>query len=310
MAILNNLMRFIPRDSYRLYVDVSHCMLKCQMCPRGDIYGLQNPDKGLMSLDVFKSLVDKFADERVRMSELYVGNWGEPLLNPDLSKMIVYAKSHPTAMAPKANILVNTTLNRMPSPLELLESGVNTIVISMSGMTQDIYSINHKGGNIEKVIKNIEKLAETRSRGNIKNVKLKLAFHPYNYNKKDEELAKMLCQNLGIHFTVINPSIASIEEAIKFSTDKERMIEFYSKFIDLDRELPLMKTMSHDKIKDCRLLKKTVTVNFNTELYRCCGVYEKKHMLGSVFDYNIKDIPNIKSDICIKCANTPISWRP
>jgi MoaA/NifB/PqqE/SkfB family radical SAM enzyme len=280
------------------------------MCPRGGVNGLQNPDKGLMNFDLFKRIVDKFATERVWIDGIAIGNWGEPLLNPDLPRMIHYAKSHPTAMKPKTAVSVNTTLNHSPSPLELLKSGINSIIISISGMTQKVYSINHKGGNIEIVLKNIMELVKIRKREKLEKVKLRIVFHDYIYNSEDAELAKDFCVKHGLRFTLSHPSIISVEDAINFSRDKERLGNFYRKFIDLDKEIALMKTMDYDSIKNCHLRKKRVTVNFDGQLYRCCEVFEKKHFMGSIFDFNIKDIPNIDSDICRRCAETPISWRP
>ncbi len=310
MNILRKFTSFIPRTAIRLYFDVSHCNLKCPMCPRGGVNGLQNPDKGLMGFDLFKRIVDKFATERVWIDGILIGNWGEPLLNPDLPRMISYAKSHPTAMKPKSRVFLNTTLNRLPSPLELLKSGVDLIAISMSGMTQKVYSINHRGGNIEIVLKNIMELVEIQKGEKLEKVKLRIIFHHYIYNSEDEELAKDFCVKHGLRFTVIRPSIIPVEGAINFSRDKERLGNFYRKFIDLDKEIALMKTMDYDSIKDCPLRKKRVTVNFDGQLYRCCAVFEKKHFMGSIFDFNIKDIPNIDSDICRRCAETPISLHP
>lgn len=310
MSILQKLTKIIPRTTYHLYIDVSHCNLKCQMCPRGGVNDLQNPDRGLMSFDLFKRIVDKFVKEKVRIDDIAVGNWGEPLLNPDLPKMISYAKSHPTAMKYKARVFVNTTLNRLVNPLELLKSGVDTIAITISGMSQEIYSKNHKGGNIEKVLKNIVELVEIRKSENLEKVKLRMIFHHYIYNSEDEKLAEEFCKKYGIRFSVSNPSIITVEDAVNFSRDKERLGNFYSQFIDLDREMALMKTMDYKDINNCRLRKDRVTVHFDGQLYRCCEVYEKKYFMGSIFDFNIKDIPDIDSDICRICADTPISWRP
>ena len=310
MTTLQKLSRFIPRTSYELTVDVAHCNLKCSMCPRGGLNGLQNPDRGTMGFDMFKDIVAKFTAERVLIDGLSVGNWGEPLLNSDLPKMIRHVKSHPTAMKPKSKVLINTTMNRLPDPLELLQSGVDEIVMSFSGMTQEVYSRNHKGGNIETVLKNIKELARVRKMENLEKVKLKVVFHDYIYNKEDAKSAQAFCAEHGIRFSLHRLYISSIGDAICYSRDKESLGDHYRKFIDLDEALPLMKTMDYDSIKDCRLRKKRVTVNFDGQLYRCDGVFEKKHFMGSIFDFNIKDIPNIDTDICRRCAETPITYRP
>lgn len=310
MTALHKLKRLIPRTAYHMYVDISHCKLKCLMCPRGGISNLKNLDKGLMGFDLFKKIVDKFATERIWIDGISMGNWGDPLLNPDLPKMISYAKSHPTAMKPKTAVSVNTTLNVLPNSLELLRSGIDEIVITISGMTQEVYSRNHKGGNIEAVLKNIKELVRIRKTETLQNIKLRLVFHDYIYNKKDAGLAKKFCDENGLRFTSNRMYICSVEDALCFSENKESLSEHYGDFIDIDKEIALMKTMDYSEIKKCRLRKNRITVHFDGQLYTCCGVYEKKHFMGSIFDFNIKDIPNIDAEVCRKCAEVPISFRP
>ena len=309
MSIIRSISRIIPRTAYNLYIDVSHCKLKCPMCPRGGVNSLENPDKGLMEFDLFKKIVDKFAEEKVRIDGITFGNWGEPLLNPDLPKMIRYAKSHPTAMKHKTSVAINTTLNNLPNPLKLLQSGVKSIIISTSGMKQETYSKNHKGGNVEKVLENIKELVRVRKQEILDKVKLRMAFHGYIYNSEDAELAKEFCEEQGIRFTHHRPSIISVGNVVCFDKDKKKQSKFYRQYIDIDKETAGMKTLDYDKINDCHLRKKRVTVNFDGQLYRCCEVYEKKHFMGSIFDFRIKEIPDINSNVCRLCADTPASWH-
>lgn len=310
ITTFQKLARFIPRTAYELTVDVAHCNLKCSMCPRGGINDLQNPDRGMMEFDLFKNIVDKFVKEKVWIDGLAIGNWGEPSLNPDLPKIIRYVKSHPTAMKPKSAVRINTTMSRLAEPLELLNSGVDEIVMSFSGMTQEVYSRNHRGGNIDNVLKNIKELARVRKMDNLQKVKLRVVFHDYIYNSEDAKLARDFCEEHGIRFSLHRLYISSVGDAICFSQNKKGLREHYSKFINVDKAISSMKTMDYDNIKNCRLRKNRVAVNFDGQLYRCDGVFEKKHFMGSIFDFNIRDIPDIDSDICRKCAEVPISFRP
>ncbi|MGA2775015.1 MAG: radical SAM protein [Candidatus Omnitrophota bacterium] len=294
---------------FMLILDVSHCNLKCLMCPRGGISGLENSAKGLMDFKLFKRIVNKFVEENIKINFLEFGNWGEPLLNPDLPKMINYARSKPRFMRQGAILNVNTNLTSLPDATVFLKCGVNLVQISISGMTQEIYSRNHKGGNVELVLNNIKKLINVKNNEKLKNVVLKLTFHNYIYNKKEAELAKKFCDKHGLTFIYRRMYVPSVEDNIKFQEEKRKLSKFYSRFIDVEKEMNSMKTMDLKDIKNCRLSKNRVTVNFDGQLYRCCGVFEKINFMGSIFEFKIKDIPNIKSEICVKCAKTPISFR-
>lgn len=296
--------------AFCLYMDVSNCNLRCATCPRGGVAGLKNEGRGLMDFELFKQIVNKFVNENVKIEYIEFGVWGEPLLNPDISKMISYAKSKPGFMTRKAQITIATNLTHLPNPAELLESGVDRFRISISGMTQEVYSKDHRGGNIKSVLNNILKLVDIRHRKKkVKKPELYLVFQELIYNKKEAELAKKFCDDHGLIFINRAMRITSVDENIRFQEEKERLTKFYSEFIDLKKEMSKMRTMDPKDIKNCGLLKDRVTINFDGQLYRCCCVFEGKHFMGSFFDFKVRDIPNIKSEICEKCAKTPISWR-
>ena len=68
-------LNIIPETTH-LLMDVAHCNLRCSMCPRGGISSLKNPDKGLMSFDLFKKIVRKYMEENVMVTGIVIGNWG------------------------------------------------------------------------------------------------------------------------------------------------------------------------------------------------------------------------------------------
>jgi len=273
------------------------------MCPRGGITGLKNEKKGLMHLEMWKKIVNKFLDENVKVDFFAIGNWGEPLLNPLLPDIIRYAKKK---LNPK-RIRVNTNLNCLKDPIDLLKSGVTEVNVSCSGMTQETYSKNHIGGNIKTVLNNILKLVKIKKELKLDNARLELCFHDYIYNKKEGELAKQFCEKHNLKFNLHRTYVHSVEENIQFHKNKKEWSRFYGKFIDLKNEMSLMRTPN--KLKDCWLLSNSIVINFDGELYRCCGVFDQKHFMGSFFDFKIREISKINSKICEECIKTPMSWR-
>lgn len=292
-----------------LFIDISSCNLRCATCPRGGVGGLKNDVKGLMDFELFRRIVNKFVDENIKVEYMDFGIWGEPLLNPHISKIISYAKTKPGFLTRDAKIVINTNLTCLPNPTEILDSGIDCFRISISGMTQEVYSKDHRGGNIESVVNNILKLVDIKQRKRSQRPELHLIFQELNYNEKDKELAKKFCDDHGLIFVNRRMRITSVDENIRFHQEKERLTNYYSKYIDLKKEMSKMKTMDLNKIKNCALRKDRVTINLDGQLYRCCCVFDQKHFMGSIFDFKIKDIPNIKSEICEECAKTPISWR-
>ncbi len=292
---------------FTLYIDVSNCALKCTLCPNGDNYPFEGPGRGKMSLTLFKRIVEKFVEENITVKLFAIGNWGEAMLNPEIHQIIHYAKTRSGFMRKGGKISVNTTLNNLPNPSDFLKSGVNEVRITISGMTQAIYSKYHKGGDIERVKSNILKLVEIRDSEKINYLNLKLVFLNFTYNKKDSELAEEFCRKHKLIFTPVDSRLLCVDCFIYFKNEKEKMSKMYNQFVDLLTLTSKSTTIDADNVEFCNLRWNYVTVNFDGQLFPCCGVFEKKHFLGSLFDFKIKDIPKIESKICKICATTPMN---
>ena len=299
----------IDDEPFILNLDIASCNLRCAMCPNGKVSGLINNTRGLMGYGLFRKIIDKFVAENVKVWLLFFGNWGEPLLNHDISKMIRYAKLKPGFLIESSVIEIATNLNYLHNPVELIESGVDCISVSISGMTQEVYEKNHRGGNINIVLDNILQLVEIKKRNRSDKPHLRINFHDTIYNKKDQNIAKKFCSDNELEFCLRRMYICSVDDNIRFQEEKEKFSKFYCNFIDLDKEIYLATTVSPRDITNCFLRTSYVVINSNGQLYRCCGVFEEEYYMGSIFDFRIIDIPNIESKICQKCVNTPISWR-
>jgi MoaA/NifB/PqqE/SkfB family radical SAM enzyme len=306
---LHRIKRLIGVEELKLLIDVSSCNLKCALCPRGGVAASSDESKGLMGLDLFRRIIDKFKKEKVRIKEIEIGNWGEPLLNRDLPAMIRYVRdTWPPRLGGRAgSIGISTNLNFLADPEELMVSGVDRIRVSISGMTQDVYSRNHIGGDIGRVLENILRLAAVKRENGLSRVSIGIGFHDLKYNKKDAELARRFCERNGLAFTLLPMYISSVDENIRFHEDGERLSKFYGAFFDIDREVGMMKRAK--SVKKCQFRRSTITVNFDAQVCRCCGVFAGQYMMGPIFDYRIREIPKMESAICYKCATTPMSWR-
>jgi len=278
------------------------CNLKCVMCPRGGVHGLVNGRRGVMDMDLFKKIIDKFGSENVRVRELWLANWGEPFLNPLFPEMVRYAKSRLSG----AKIIAFSNLNCLIDPSAVVSSGLDRLEVSLSGMSQEVYTRNHVGGDINKVLKNIAGLVSAKKhlRGAMA---IAVKFHDYVYNKTEAVLAKDFCRKNGIEFNLARCSVSCVEGSASFQKEKERFSEFYRRFIDLEKEKKIARTLKTPG--DCMIKRYLVTIDFDGRLCRCCGVYEEKNLMGSFFDHSIREIPGINSSICDVCVKTPISWR-
>lgn len=110
---------------------------------------------------MFKKIIDDIGcfDEKVKMVRL--AGTGEPLINRDLPKMIMYAKQK--NVSDFIEIITNASLLDKKLSDELIESGVDRIKISIEDLDKDGYKrISNVDIDFDKVIENIKYLYENK----------------------------------------------------------------------------------------------------------------------------------------------------
>ena len=119
------------------------CNLRCPECPSG-LRAFTRPT-GMLQKDFFTRTIDEIHRELLYLIFYFQG---EPYLNPDFLDMVKYAGSKGiyTATSTNAHYLTDTIAKRT------IESGLDRLIISIDGTTQDVYQQYRVGGNIDKVI--------------------------------------------------------------------------------------------------------------------------------------------------------------
>src|SRR5204862_6960234 len=102
----------------------------------------------------FKETIDQLSKELLYLVFYFQG---EPYLNPDFLDMVKYASSKKiyTATSTNAHYLNDENARRT------IESGLDRLIISIDGTTQDVYQQYRVGGRLDKVLegtKNIVRL--------------------------------------------------------------------------------------------------------------------------------------------------------
>lgn len=127
------------------------CNLKCPMCPRELVdYPAEDFD-----FTLFKRIIDEVKSDT---ELIFPWGLGEPLINPDIFKMIRYCRDAGLYTVVSTNA---TLLNEERSRL-LLEARLNNLIIAFDGTTPDVYETYRKNANFEKVRGNILRFLEIK----------------------------------------------------------------------------------------------------------------------------------------------------
>jgi len=129
-----------------LEIEVTNrCNEDCIMCPR---HQMTRPF-GNLSMELLDKILDEVRGE-VELINLF--QFGEPLLHPRLAEMIRRCKDSGI----RTMVTTNGTLLNERRAKELIDSGLDMLVISLDAASQEVYSQIRLLGSFTSVIKNVE----------------------------------------------------------------------------------------------------------------------------------------------------------
>lgn len=288
-----------PRKRIDLVFDiVGSCNLRCPSCPVGNV-GAINP-AGKMDLSLYRQILDK-AQKDFQINNLVLYNWGETVLHPQLAEFVSIAKSYSMPVALSSN------LNVLTGEEAILRAKPDAFRISLSGFTQPVYSVTHRGGDIEKVKENMRRLSETKKRLGNTETTVTVYYHKYRNNLHEVAPMKAFAEGLGFTFDATWAYYMPLEKVVDYV--EGRATEVDKKFVEEEFALPIGQAVTAaTKFKDepCGLLNNQVVLDMKGNLILCCAVYDySKNQLGSYLTMDAKDVEKAKSNHpnCATCSS-------
>lgn len=129
----------------------SICNLKCVMCP----YPIMGRKNEHMSMTVYDRIIQEGAGF---LEFIWLHHFGEPLINPDIYKMIDMAEDAGIRTGMSTN---GTRLDEKASAA-LLDSKLSMLYVSLDGATKQTFEKIRVGAKFEKVHANVARFAEMK----------------------------------------------------------------------------------------------------------------------------------------------------
>lgn len=168
--------RLIPS---RVVVEtVFGCNARCPMCL------IDHPTdraKGLMPMDKFEALVDSLTPYREQISMFDLFGLGEPLLDRFLAKRVALLKSRGfkgVAVSTNAHLLT------LEWRTQLFDAGVDTILISIDGVSKTVHEAARPRTNFDRVVANVEAAIRERDAANHE-TRFVIRFIQQNHNAQE-----------------------------------------------------------------------------------------------------------------------------
>jgi len=164
---------FVEEFPYDITIEVTNnCNLNCVFCARQKM----SREKGFMSMDLYKNIIDEIASKRP-FSYVHLYGIGEPTIDPDIIERIVYAIQKGVT-----NLIIFTNgKNLLENDFykKLADTGIGTIGIDVDAFTSDTYGRIRVGGSFDRLIAGITALNEYITENKL-NTRVELAYQVYD----------------------------------------------------------------------------------------------------------------------------------
>ncbi|MEO5361229.1 MAG: radical SAM protein [Nitrospirota bacterium] len=257
----------------------SNCNLKCVACPVPR--GFKRPT-GLMDFDIFKKVIDEIGDY---VFVIFFWDWGEPFLNPQAYDMIKYAKESGIKIISSTN---GHLFYDIDSAQKLVNSGIDALLVSVDGITQNTYEKYRRGGDIEKIKMSVKNIVKSKVILNSKTPLVILQLIIMNHNENDMAGYEEFARSLG----------ADAITFVKFNTYFDRSREApLNDFLPLNNKLKRFIYNKENKeekavVKDCKTLWNTTNIHSSGNVVPCCYDPDEHHVLGNIRESTFRDIWN------------------
>jgi radical SAM protein with 4Fe4S-binding SPASM domain len=236
------------------------CNVRCTTCS----VGRMKRKKGYMDFGLFTKIIDEAARMGIKRVQPYLH--GEPLLHPEIAKMVAYLKSRKIYV----NLVTNGMLLNEANSSAILNSSMNSgdyITISILGASQETHERIMKGARHETVTQNISTFLRLRKEYRKNGPIVQTVFYPCDENAHEVKAYRAQWQDV-------------VDHALVGATSKE-----FAQYKDGSSMAPV-----RDKI--CTSVFNRMVIQWNGDVTICVMDVDGDFVVGNLKDQSMRDIWN------------------
>lgn len=283
------------------------CNLKCPICPTTREELLQ--PSGRIAVEKFRDLIDQISPHTYR---LILYNWGEPFLYRQIISMIAYAHKK------RVSISISSNLNLLPreGAEALVLSGLDDLIVSCDGLSQETYERYRVGGELEKLVKNMNAIKAAKKKLRRANPNIEFQFLVFGHNEHEvDRVHEFALSNGADTVRLVKPAIdlalPSITPAENpaYVRPEYHVLQIPTADVDQNQQ-SASKSVGNDQLAqshpgnneetkgsdllapiECYWPWRVLTISWNGEIDPCC-YNNQLGSFGNIFDQSVIDLMN------------------
>jgi radical SAM protein with 4Fe4S-binding SPASM domain len=284
------------------------CNLRCPECPSG-LRSFTRP-RGMLEQEFFKKTIDELSRELLYLIFYFQG---EPYLNPGFLDMVSYASGRGiyTATSTNAHYLNDENARRT------VESGLDRLIISIDGTTQEVYEQYRRGGHLDKVLAGARNIVKWKRELRSKTPFIFFQFLVVKPNEHQIEEVRKLGAEIGV-------------DQVRFKTAQvydyvhgNRLIPTLDKFSRYRKNGDGTYAVKNKLANHCWRLWHDPVITWDGLVVPCCFDKDASKRMGDLKQQSFKEVWNNETyrgfraqilkgrkniDICANCSEGTKVW--
>jgi MoaA/NifB/PqqE/SkfB family radical SAM enzyme len=258
----------------------SRCNLLCQVCP---VRTGMDRARGDMDFGLFRRLIDELGDYLLL---IMFWDWGEPFLHAQAYEMIHYARTHGIRVVASTNGHVFAAGDHAR---RVVESGLDVLVFSVDGITEESYQHYRSAGRLEQVVAGIRRVVEERRRLGSRTPLVNFRFIVMGHNEHELPQVPAFARALGVDALTLRKFHALPHFRWDPAAEHHHLLPSQAKY-----QLPIIRPQDYRPVRvrrnPCKNLWNCAAIHWDGTVCSCFMDFEERRPLGRLSERSFMEI--------------------
>ncbi|MCX6264019.1 MAG: radical SAM/SPASM domain-containing protein [Bacteroidetes bacterium] len=252
------------------------CNLRCPECPSG-LRAFTRPT-GMLNNDFFSRTINDLHKDLLYLIFYFQG---EPYLNPDFLKMVQFAhqKGIYTATSTNAHYLTDEKAR------ETVESGLDRLIISIDGTTQDVYEQYRVGGQLNKVLEGTQRIVYWKKKLKSQTPFIFFQFLVVKPNEHQLDDIRKIGKEIGVDQVRFKTA-----QVYDYENDPHQLIPTIDKYSRYKQDAAGKRQVKSGLRNQCWKLWHANVITWDGLVVPCCFDKDATHRLGNLQTQSFREI--------------------